>query len=152
MILHVCREKCLRSVAVEDPLSPSPSRYWMERSWKQGSDSSTDAALETLEEQTGTLVIRRYTCCHVYFLKSQKGHLVTSYANIWSINKSQFPFQLLAAWEAVGGYLSESPQPCYLGWKRVLDILMPTIPSSDRTLASNLCKFNTLTVNKPLNQ
>lgn len=54
--LQVCREKWRFSVAgaaaARAEGSAWPSRYWMERSWKQGSASSTAVARSALQRET----------------------------------------------------------------------------------------------------
>lgn len=54
--LQVCKEKCLLSaeggMAARADGSAWPSRYWMERSWKQGSARSTAVARLALQTHT----------------------------------------------------------------------------------------------------
>lgn len=58
--LQVCREKWRLSVAgvaaAKAEGSAWPSRYWMERSWKQGSASSTAVARSALRRDTVRLL------------------------------------------------------------------------------------------------
>lgn len=65
--LQVCREKWRLSVAgaaaARAEGSAWPSRYWMERSWKQGSASSTAVARSVLPRDTHTSDCRHPTLC-----------------------------------------------------------------------------------------